>query len=105
MIDPVTNSLLASAASSASGGAPAFNANKTAAPAATSFADALKNAAATSVSAVKQSEATAMNAMHGGASMQEVVQATVAAELAVESAVAVRNKMIESYQEIMRMPI
>ena len=46
-----------------------------------------------------------MNAVRGDASMQDVVQATIAAELAVESAVSVRNKIIESYQEIMRMPI
>ena len=101
MIDPISNTLL----SSAPGVSQGFAANRTAAPAATSFGDALKTAAANSVTSIKQSEATAMNAMHGAASMQEVVQATVTAELAVESAVAVRNKLIESYQEIMRMPI
>lgn len=101
MIDPITNTLLSSAANVSSG----LPAQKTAAPAGPSFADALKNAAGASMDAVKQSEATAMSAVRGEASMQDVVQATIAAELAVESAVSVRNKMIESYQEIMRMPI
>lgn len=101
MIDPVSSTLL----SSAPGVSQSFSATKTAAPAAMSFGEALKSAAATSVSSIKQSEATAMSAMHGGVSMQEVVQATINAELAVESAVAVRNKLVESYQEIMRMPI
>ena len=101
MIDPITNTLLSSAANVSTG----FNTQKTAAPAGPSFADTLKNAAGASMDAVKKSEATAMNAVRGDASMQDVVQATIAAELAVESAVSVRNKIIESYQEIMRMPI
>lgn len=70
-----------------------------------SFVDALKSTAMDQVQTVQQSEALSMAAMHGRASLQEVVQATVKAELAVETALAIRNKMIESYQEIMRMPI
>jgi flagellar hook-basal body complex protein FliE len=70
-----------------------------------SFVDALKSTAMDQVQTVQQSETMSMNAMHGRASLQEVVQATVKAELAVETALAIRNKMIESYQEIMRMPI
>lgn len=101
MIDPISNSLISSAANVASNAASA----RTGAPAGASFAETLKAAAGTTVSAIRESEATAMQAMQGGANMQEVVQATVTAELAIESAVAVRNKMIESYQEIMRMPI
>jgi flagellar hook-basal body complex protein FliE len=70
-----------------------------------SFAEAMKNLAADNVQSVQHSEKMSMNAMHGNASLQEVVQATMKAELAVETAIGVRNKMIESYQEIMRMPI
>ncbi|MEM0929942.1 MAG: flagellar hook-basal body complex protein FliE [Pseudomonadota bacterium] len=70
-----------------------------------SFLDALKSTAMNSVQTVNQSEAMAAAAMHGQASLQEVVQATVKAEVAVETAISIRNKMIESYQEIMRMPI
>lgn len=101
MIDPISNALLSSAANVSSNAAP----SKTAAPAGANFAETLKAAAGASVNAIRESEATSMQAMQGGANMQEVVRATIAAELAIESAVAVRNKMIESYQEIMRMPI
>lgn len=70
-----------------------------------SFADALKSTAMEQVQTVQESEQMTMAAMHGRASLQDVVQATVKAELAVETALAIRNKMIESYQEVMRMPI
>ena len=70
-----------------------------------SFAETLKATAASTVDSLKTSEATAMSAMKGEAGIQDVVGATVRAELAVETAVSVRNKLIESYQEIMRMPI
>lgn len=69
------------------------------------FLEALKGTAMDSIQAVNQSETMASSAMHGQASLQEVVQATVKAEVAVETAISIRNKMIESYQEIMRMPI
>lgn len=70
-----------------------------------SFTEALKTTAMQQVETVQRSEAMTMASMHGQASLQEVVQATVKAELAVETSLAIRNKMIESYQEIMRMPI
>lgn len=72
---------------------------------AVSFTDALKSTAMQQVQTVQQSEQMSMAALHGQASLQDVVQATVKAELAVETAIAIRNKMIESYQEIMRMPV
>ena len=34
-----------------------------------------------------------------------LVQALAQAELAVETAVTVRNKVVEAYQEILRMPV
>ena len=70
-----------------------------------SFAEALKSTAMQQSETVQASEQATVAAMHGQASLSEVVQATVKAELAVETALAVRNKLIESYQEIMRMPI
>ena len=101
MVDPVS-----SIAGIAQATADKTGSVKTSSPASSvSFADTLKAAAASTVSSVKSSEATAMSAMQGGAGLQDVVQATVRAELAVETAVSIRNKLIESYQEIMRMPI
>ncbi len=75
------------------------------APAPTSFSDALKATMTNSVSALQTSEAASLGAAYGQTSVQEVVQTTINAELAVETAISVRNKLIESYQDILRMPI
>ena len=69
------------------------------------FGQAMASMAAEQVQTVQASEQTTMAAMNGRASLQEVVQSTVKAELAVETAISVRNKIIEGYQELMRMPI
>lgn len=50
-------------------------------------------------------EQTARAAMTGGADPQALVQALAASELAVETAVTVRDKVVEAYQEILRMPV
>lgn len=50
-------------------------------------------------------EQTAMAAMNGGADPHALVQALTQTELAVETAVTVRNKVVEAYQEILRMPV
>lgn len=50
-------------------------------------------------------EQTAMSAMAGNADTHSLVQALAQTELAVETAVTVRNKVVEAYQEILRMPV
>ena len=52
-----------------------------------------------------KSEATAKQAMTGDADPHALVQALAQTELAVETAVTVRNKVVEAYQEILRMPV
>jgi flagellar hook-basal body complex protein FliE len=44
-------------------------------------------------------------AMTGGADPHSLVQALAASELAVETAVTLRDKVVEAYQEILRMPV
>lgn len=51
------------------------------------------------------SEETAKAAMIGDADPHALVQALAHTELAVETAVTVRNKIVEAYQEILRMPV
>ncbi|SPH19348.1 Flagellar hook-basal body complex protein FliE [Ascidiaceihabitans donghaensis] len=51
------------------------------------------------------SEAAAKQAMIGDADPHALVQALAQTELAVETAVTVRNKVVEAYQEILRMPV
>ena len=44
-------------------------------------------------------------AVTGEADITDVVQAVTSAELTLQTVVAVRDRMISAYQEIMRMPI
>lgn len=55
--------------------------------------------------ALANGEQTARAAMTGGADPHALVQALAASELAVETAVTVRDKVVEAYQEILRMPV
>ena len=52
-----------------------------------------------------KSEETAKASMIGDADPHALVQALAQTELAVEAAVTVRNKVVEAYQEILRMPV
>ena len=50
-------------------------------------------------------EQTARAAMVGGADPHALVQALASSQLAVETVATVRDKVVEAYQEIMRMPV
>lgn len=50
-------------------------------------------------------EDTAKATMLGQADPHALVQALAQTQLAVETAVAVRDKVVEAYQEILRMPV
>lgn len=52
-----------------------------------------------------QGEATAKAAMTGGADPHALVQALADSQLAVETVATVRDKVVEAYQEILRMPV
>lgn len=52
-----------------------------------------------------QGEQTAIAAMSGKADPHALVQALAASQMAVETAVTVRDKVVEAYQEILRMPV
>ncbi len=54
---------------------------------------------------LRAGEETAMAAMTGGADPHALVQALAQTELAVEAAVTVRDRVVEAYQEILRMPV
>jgi flagellar hook-basal body complex protein FliE len=56
-------------------------------------------------SVIDAGEATAKAAMTGRADPHALVQALSATELAVETAVTLRDKVVEAYQEILRMPV
>ncbi len=57
------------------------------------------------VEALKEAETSSAAYLAGGADPHSVVEAIARAELAVETVVTARNKVVEAYQELMRMPI
>lgn len=54
---------------------------------------------------LRSAEATAELALAGKADPQALVEALAQSKLAVETAVTVRDKVVEAYQEILRMPV
>lgn len=57
------------------------------------------------VQTVQAGEQAAIGAMTGGVDPHAMVEALAATELAVETAVTLRDKVVEAYQEILRMPV
>ncbi|CUK12722.1 flagellar hook-basal body protein FliE [Shimia thalassica] len=74
-------------------------------PNSNSASDSLSQTVTDFVTTLKDSEKIATNAMTGTADPHSLVQALAQTELAVETAVTVRNKVVEAYQEILRMPV
>ncbi len=70
-----------------------------------SFGDMLRNAAAQSAENVRQGDEVATQGLTGKAGIQQVVEATMTMESTVRVSVAVRDKLVEAYQDVMRMPI
>jgi flagellar hook-basal body complex protein FliE len=54
---------------------------------------------------LQNTEELAKTSMTVGADPHALVQALAQTELAVEAAVTVRDKVVEAYQEILRMPV
>ena len=94
-------STLAAQAYAATRPATAPNANAAGATASNGFTKLAGDFAET----LQKGEETAKAAMTGGADPHALVQALAQTELAVETAVTVRDKVVEAYQEILRMPV
>lgn len=71
----------------------------------TGIGEAARGAAMDFAQTLAEAEATAKAAMTGDADAHALVQALAQTELAVETAVTIRNKVVEAYQEILRMPV
>lgn len=54
---------------------------------------------------METAETVSNQAMMGDADPHALVEALAQSELAVETVVAVRDKVVEAYQEILRMPV
>ena len=69
------------------------------------FSQLVKTALETTAASLEAGDAAAASVATGNASLVDVVTAVSAAEVSLEAAIAVRNRIIEAYQEILRMPI
>jgi flagellar hook-basal body complex protein FliE len=69
------------------------------------FAEILAGAGKGAIEKAQAAEAVMTEGLAGGHTTQEVVQATLELEQTVQLAVSVRDKLVEAYQDIMRMPI
>jgi flagellar hook-basal body complex protein FliE len=71
----------------------------------TSFGDMMAQVANTAVDTIKTGEAAAISGIQGKASVQQVVEAVMSAEQTLQTAIAIRDKVVGVYQEISRMAI
>ena len=69
------------------------------------FASLLRDAAAGTVGKLETAENESLKAAAGSADLNEVIMAVTQADMALQTVVAVRDKVIQAYQDILRMPI
>ena len=69
------------------------------------FSDFLSGAIKDSINSIRQGETAASQQVQGKANIVDVVQSVNAAELTLDTVVAVRDKVVAAYQSIMNMPI
>ncbi|MGH7117400.1 MAG: flagellar hook-basal body complex protein FliE [Acetobacteraceae bacterium] len=71
----------------------------------TSFGGALERAISGAISLGKEADQGALEAVAGKGDISSVVTAVARAELALQAATAIRDKVVTAYQTIMSMPI
>ena len=69
------------------------------------FSGALSRALEGAVQAGHAADAQTTTAISGGGNITEVVTAVSKAELALQTTVTIRDRVVQAYQDIMRMPI
>ncbi len=70
-----------------------------------SFGSVLQNALNGAVDTGHTAETSAMQAISGDGNLTEVVTALSRAELALQTATTIRDRVISAYQDLMKMPI
>ncbi|PSO21627.1 flagellar hook-basal body complex protein FliE [Bradyrhizobium sp. MOS003] len=69
------------------------------------FESVMKQVTNDAIGTLKAGEAASISAMQGKESTRKVVEALMSAEQALQTAVAVRDKVVQAYQEVVRMSI
>lgn len=69
------------------------------------FGATLERALQGAVASLHSADAKSMQALSGGGNLTEVVTALARAELTLQTATTVRDRVVQAYQDIMKMPI
>ncbi|PZQ19042.1 MAG: flagellar hook-basal body complex protein FliE [Ancylobacter novellus] len=104
MTSPISAANAYASISSLAGGL-AGGASPLAAPKGGGFGDMLEQAISGFAEQGRQTDAKALSAISGKGDVVDVVTAVAESELALDTLVSVRDKVISAYEEIMRMPI
>ena len=83
----------------------AATAQKTAAAAPADFGQVLSQVTQDTIGKLKGAEAVSISGLQGHASVQQVVQTVMDAQSSLQTAIAVRDKVVSAYQELSRMAI
>jgi flagellar hook-basal body complex protein FliE len=70
-----------------------------------SFAEALGQAATKTVNTMQNAEQMAIEALKGNADTRQVADAVMSAQQALQTAIAIRDKIVSAYLDISRMSI
>ncbi|SIQ56022.1 flagellar hook-basal body complex protein FliE [Rhizobium sp. RU20A] len=70
-----------------------------------SFASMLGNMATDTINQLKSAETASIQGIRGEANTREVVDAVMSAEQSLQTAMAIRDKLVTAYLDITRMPI
>ena len=70
-----------------------------------SFGKMLQDAASSVTDTLNKSEQASLQAVTGNADLASVTQAVTDAQVALQTVVAVRDRVISAYQDIIKMPI
>ena len=70
-----------------------------------SFGDLLAESIGEAIATNRASENISIQAASGQSDLQDVVEAVNAAEISLQTVIAIRDRVISAYQEILRMPI
>jgi flagellar hook-basal body complex protein FliE len=69
------------------------------------FGAALSNALGSAVQTGQQADAMAAQGLNGPGDLTQIVTSVTQAQLALQTTVALRDRMVQAYQSIMNMPI
>ena len=70
-----------------------------------SFSELLAQTVNETIEAGRQSEHVSMQAVANKADLNDIVTAVTNAEVALQTVVAIRDRVIQAYQDVIRMPI